>query len=808
VLHAASIAGPLLSAALALIALGAPPASRPGAQLDDRGPAPRAELEAFASDLRRLRRGEEQALVPLRERAARLAEYGREDAGTVLAFYAALPRDDRARGLAAEERFEALWDEVRRSGGLAEEPWRARRAEVLGELERIAAEEREAPDPTPAARCLSLAARILEQQAREDPALSEERRLALLRTAEEHALAALAIFERAGMLTPGLEPMWLLARLDDARGAASDARRGYEDCLDLAQRVDNTDFQRHALRGLVALCERAGDVDGQRARVRDAARLFGADGEWWIARQWAELLIGDDEPAAAAALLARSRPSAPGELAQWHLLFGSALLRERKEPEARAHFEEARSLAERPGAVRLEAALASARAAILAGEPARALAALDAAESTRPSEATRARMHALRGAAQRAEGRLTEAEQSLRAALAEAEGLEARLEGAQRAGVFGEVAGLETVALLADVLARQGRGFEAARVAEEFQARALRGEHATHVDEPSLRAWAAAYDGGLLTWVIGADTSVAIHVTADGDGAAEVLAFGREALRDATRRVREAAIAGNGTRALALAAEVEAGVLPEALRARIARAERVLCLAHGPLEDLAFDLLPSFSGATRALVLPGLPEHSPGDPTAAWAWSVLGDPASQGKESILPGAREEARAVAALHGTEALSGARFDRAAFEAALASGRALHVATHLVPASAAGGSDGAGLVVADGEFRVREIRAREPRLPLAVLTACETAGGEYRDAQPLVSVANAFLAGGTRNVCVTLWPVEDRAARDWAQAFHAALAEGQMPSAAARAAREALRARGVSVAEWAAFRLAGRD
>ena len=92
--------------------------------------------------------------------------------------------------------------------------------------------------------------------------------------------------------------------------------------------------------------------------------------------------------------------------------------------------------------------------------------------------------------------------------------------------------------------------------------------------------------------------------------------------------------------------------------------------------------------------------------------------------------------------------------------------------------------------------------------VLTACETAGGRAIDAEGLHGVSRAFLEGGTRNVLVTLWPVEDAAAKDFALAFHERLRRGEAPSSAARGARLELRDAGRAPVDWAAFRLSGRD
>jgi CHAT domain-containing protein len=94
------------------------------------------------------------------------------------------------------------------------------------------------------------------------------------------------------------------------------------------------------------------------------------------------------------------------------------------------------------------------------------------------------------------------------------------------------------------------------------------------------------------------------------------------------------------------------------------------------------------------------------------------------------------------------------------------------------------------------------------LAVLDACETAEGRFVDAEGLQGVARAFLESGTRNLVVTLWPVEDQAARAFAEEFHRQLIAGRRPSEAVTEGRARLRARGFPSADWAAFRLVGRD
>ena len=117
--------------------------------------------------------------------------------------------------------------------------------------------------------------------------------------------------------------------------------------------------------------------------------------------------------------------------------------------------------------------------------------------------------------------------------------------------------------------------------------------------------------------------------------------------------------------------------------------------------------------------------------------------------------------------------------------------------------------GLELSGGDsFCAREIREAKPNLPLAVLDACETAGGGFVDGEGLQGISRAFLESGTRNLIVTLWPVDDRVALAFAVAVHRALIKGERPSEATASARNALRTSGNSPADWAAFRAVARD
>jgi len=775
------------------------------------------ERVTFSEALRTFRSGDDSALPSLEASAERMAKLKREDARDVVAFYRALTPDERRAGLEAERRYEALFVEVHEAEGANPAVWRPRRDEIVSELEALISNNRDSADPTPAARALSLAALLEEQRARQDDKLASEQRAAHLSRSEARAREALTIFKRAGMITPTLEPLWLLARAEEARGRVVAAREGFEDCLDLAERVADADFHSRSLRGLLCIAEDEGDRHEQRDLLRELASINEPSKDWWLARRWATYLLAGDETDATLAFLNANAPSRPAERSQWHFLYGSALQRKGDVTEAERHFREVRLRPTISGTSEFSCAevrgqVWKAQAALERGDAAAALElALPLTDSNCAALVRSQRSYTIGAAYLRLE-QFALAESALRGALEQGGAIESRLERTHGESVFGEIVGLETVALLANALAQQGRSFEAVRVAEEAQTRTLRAFEGVAIADDDLRAWSAGFERGLLTWIVGADTMVCAHVGTDGTALAVTVPLGREALHHAVRRVREAAITGDEARACLLAAEIEGRVVPPALRERVAGTGRLLVLAHGPLERMPFDLMPLGEAGALA-VLPGLAEARPGGALPADSlnnWSVFGDPSSANGDSVLPGARAEVEALGKLLGTPVRTHDEFDRLALLDALKSGRPLHIATHLIRGCGSDVSSGeAGLLLARGGLLCsREIREVAPRLPLAVLAVCESGEGSFVDAQALSSVSNAFLGSGTRNLCVTLWPIEDSAARRWSEAFHRSLAEGAKPSEASLAARETLRRDGTPVSEWAAFRFAGRD
>jgi len=824
----------------------------------------REDLARYRQLLQSVCAGEPGTTAELHALAEHLcAAHARCDTKLVAAYYTELSPAQRARGVADEAEFAALHEIAYRAGheGLApDETWNEVRLELELELLALAARVRTRADYVPAGLALSLLARLEADRARSAEALGSGEREELLEHARSHATEARAIFERAGQLARTLEPVWVLAKVAHTRGLDTLARAGFEECRALAARFGNDDFRERALIGLVALARDGGAVERVATLLGELATFRTPEESWPLAREHAIRLLSADRAEAALALLVRLEPRDNSYEGEWRTLLSSAFLRTGDLRSARRELDFLGEPSGEAGVIaRATLDLADGRAGDVLtalGEP---------GAFARWSVRGRAHACALLGEAHLTSGRADEARVWLERALGHAESWRARQDEAPRVGGFresgyperglhdrgpadsgpaegayrenidsgsiiGEWLGLHTVVLLARAHAMLGGALEAARVIEEFQSRGMRdGASSPSVSADDILAWAREFDVGLVTWGIGPDTSVVAHVDADGHAWAAPIEQGRRACEDAVRRLREAAIAGDSERTRELARELGRALFPDELVERLTAPEggaRVLLLLHGPLESLPMTLLELdgvvFDERFTPLVLPGLPPLAGGVGFARAAgaggeeWTLLGSPLSgSGAASgqlALPGASRELAALARMYPHASLhSGAMFDRPALEDALRGVRPLHIATHLVRAESCGGERLApvGLELSGGQVMcAEEIRAIGPRLPLVVLTACDTAGGRFVDAEGLHGVSRAFLEPGTRNLIATLWPVEDEAARSFALHLHAALSAGAAPSQAAREARAALRAEGRSAADWAAFRFMGRD
>jgi CHAT domain-containing protein len=232
------------------------------------------------------------------------------------------------------------------------------------------------------------------------------------------------------------------------------------------------------------------------------------------------------------------------------------------------------------------------------------------------------------------------------------------------------------------------------------------------------------------------------------------------------------------------------------------------------VEDMECGIAPSASLFVRSRSRRLLPGPGPVE-----APLIVADPVpSPGIAVALPRlqlARQEAANLKRLYPAavvltgEAATRDRVLRAAREATL-----IHFAGHALLGS---GGTAPGLVLSPDPDKgqavlyASEIMALTlPRTRLVVLGACDTARGERRGPEGVISTASAFIAAGVPTVLATLAPVDDRAAARLLTRFHEELVRAGDPYTALRRAQlvelDRLGPSKRQTDSWSAFQLIG--
>lgn len=187
---------------------------------------------------------------------------------------------------------------------------------------------------------------------------------------------------------------------------------------------------------------------------------------------------------------------------------------------------------------------------------------------------------------------------------------------------------------------------------------------------------------------------------------------------------------------------------------------------------------------------------------------VIGDPESgSGSFPPLPGAREEARAVAARWGLEPLLGSQATLAEVTRRAPESDLIYIAAHgyVFPAGVYGRGRGDFIALAgEDRWTASAIQMARLRARLVVLSGCDTTLGLSRESG-VAGMARDFHWSGVPRVVSSLWSVDDAATLRLMGSFVGDL-EGAEPAEALRRAMDGARREGVAPWRWAAFAASG--
>jgi hypothetical protein len=174
----------------------------------------------------------------------------------------------------------------------------------------------------------------------------------------------------------------------------------------------------------------------------------------------------------------------------------------------------------------------------------------------------------------------------------------------------------------------------------------------------------------------------------------------------------------------------------------------------------------------------------------------------------LPGAEEEAAAVAKLIRGRSLTGRRAAKRTVTARAADADFLYFATHGVASNADPLTGGFLFLSARnlvrGFWTAREVQQSRLKAQLAVLSACQTGLGRVHDAG-VIGLSRAFQIAGVPRVVMSLWSVNDRATALLMKAFVKYL-RSHVPAEALRLAMLEVRREQPKLSHWASFVLFG--
>jgi CHAT domain-containing protein/Flp pilus assembly protein TadD len=221
---------------------------------------------------------------------------------------------------------------------------------------------------------------------------------------------------------------------------------------------------------------------------------------------------------------------------------------------------------------------------------------------------------------------------------------------------------------------------------------------------------------------------------------------------------------------------------------------QVLALTRQQREKLA----QKQSRSSNALVL--------GNPTMPSVSSYPGEPKRQ--LSALPGAEAEARAIAPLLKTQAITGAQGTKAAIVQKMPQASIIHLATHGLLDDVRGLGSAIALAPSgsdDGLLTAEEIFDMKLQANLVVLSACNTGEGRITG-DGVIGLSRALISAGVPSVIVSLWAVPDAPTSELMKAFYQNLENNPDKAQALRQAMLTTMKTHPQPRNWAAFTLIG--
>jgi CHAT domain-containing protein len=194
---------------------------------------------------------------------------------------------------------------------------------------------------------------------------------------------------------------------------------------------------------------------------------------------------------------------------------------------------------------------------------------------------------------------------------------------------------------------------------------------------------------------------------------------------------------------------------------------------------------------------------------------VIGDPTMPIFEGTalrpLPGARQEAIAIAKLLNTSPLLGEQATKAAVLAQIQSAHVIHFATHGLLDTVQGDMPGAIALAPSGTdsglLSASEIFDLKLTAQLVVLSACDTGRGKITG-DGVVGLSRSLVAAGAPSVLVSLWAVDDGSTRYLMSEFYRHLDQHPDKAQALRNAMLSTMKQYPNPSDWAAFTLIGES